>query len=79
MQGKLKNHKINSQCSKILEYLKSGKSLTVLEAAKLGFGMNLRSRVSNLKEDGYNIKSEKIKVDGTYVAKYSLVTEVENG
>lgn len=50
MKGKLHTFKTNSQCSKILEYLKTGKSLTVMEALKLGFGANLRSRISNLKE-----------------------------
>lgn len=73
MQGKLKNLRTNSQCAKILEYLKTGKSLTVMEALNLGFGANLRSRVSNLKEAGHNIASEKVRVNGTYVARYSLV------
>lgn len=77
MQGKLKNIRTNSQCSKILEYLKTGKSLTVMEALSLGFGANLRSRVSNLKEARHNIVSEKVRVNGTYVARYSLVMDGE--
>lgn len=72
MQGKLINFKTNSQCKKILDYLKTGESLTVMKALHLGFGANLRSRVSNLKDAGYDIKSELIKVDGTYVAEYKL-------
>lgn len=77
MQGKLKNIRTNSQCSKILEYLKAGNSLTVMECLQKGWGANLRSRVSNLKEAGYTIKSEKVKVSGTYIAKYSLVIDDE--
>ena len=72
MQGKLINFKTNSQCSKILDYLKAGNSLTVMEALKLGFGANLRSRISNLKDAGYDIKSEMIKTNTGFVAKYSL-------
>lgn len=72
MNGKLTNFKTNSQCSKILEYLKTGKSLTVMEALHLGFGANLRSRISNLKDAGYDIKSEMIKTNTGFVAKYSL-------
>ena len=72
-QGKLKNFKTNSQCKKILDYLKTGQSLTVMKALHLGFGANLRSRISNLKDAGYDIKSELVKVDGTYVAEYKLI------
>lgn len=73
MQGKLKTFRINSQCNKILEHLQTGKSLTVMEALNLGFGANLRSRISNLKDAGNNIVSEKIQVSGTYIASYRLV------
>ena len=72
-RGKLKTFRTNSQCKKILEYLQTGKSLTVMEALNLGFGANLRSRVSNLKDAGHNIISEKIQVGGTYIARYRLV------
>lgn len=75
MQGKLINFKTNSQCKKILDYLKTGQSLTVMKALHLGFGANLRSRISNLKDAGYDIKSELIKVDGTYVAEYKLIID----
>lgn len=73
MQGKLINFKTNSQCKKILDYLKTGQSLTVMKALLLGFGANLRSRISNLKDSGYDIKSELVKVNGTYVAEYKLI------
>lgn len=72
MKGKLKTFRTNSQCKKILEYVQTGKTLTVMEALNLGFGANLRSRISNLKDAGNNIVSEKIQVNGTYIARYSL-------
>lgn len=78
MKGKIHTFKTNSQCNKILDYLKTGKSLTVMEALKLGFGANLRSRISNLKDAGYDIKSEMIKTSTGFVAKYSLSLGVNN-
>lgn len=77
MQGKLVNFKTNSQNAKVLEYLKTGATLTCLEAMQKGLTHNLRSRISNLKDAGHNIKSELVKVDGTYIAKYSLVVDGE--
>ena len=75
MQGKLSNFRINSQCFKILEHLKAGNSLTVMEALNLGFGANLRSRISNIKDAGYPIKVVYEKVNGTFIARYSLNKE----
>ena len=72
MQGKLRTIKTGSQCSKILAFLQLGKTLTVSQARELGFGDNLRSRISNLHEAGYNIKSEKVKTSDSYIAKYSM-------
>jgi len=73
MQGTIKSFKQNSQNSRILEYLKSGASLTCLEAMKMGFGMNLRSRVSDLKRAGYDVVSRKINIKNSYIAEYCLV------
>lgn len=75
MQGKLKTFRTGSQCAKILAYLQTGKSLTVAEAQVLGFGSNLRSRISNLKDAGHQIKSEQVKFNGGFIAKYSLIME----
>lgn len=75
MQGKLRTFKTNSQCHKILAYLKQGNTLTVMECLQLGYGANLRSRVSDLKDAGYNIASELIKTNGGFVAKYKLIME----
>lgn len=62
---------------KILNYLKKNKSITQLEALKLFWDWRLSAKIYELKKDGYNIKSEQIKVkkvDGTcgYVTKYTL-------
>lgn len=78
MQGKLVNFKTSSQCRKVLDYLKTGASLTCLEAIQLGLTHNLRSRISNLKDAGNIIHSEKVKVNGTYIAKYTLSVEKLN-
>ena len=65
---------------KILNYLKQNKSITQLEALKLFWDWRLSAKIYELKKDGYNIKSEDIKVkkiDGTYgyVTKYTLLEE----
>jgi len=72
MQGKLKTFKTDSQCANILAHLQKGNTLTCLECALKGWGMNLRSRISNLRDAGHNVVSEKLKVNGTYVARYKL-------
>jgi len=73
MQGTIKSFKQNSQNAKILKYLKSGATLTCLEAMQLGFGMNLRSRISDLKRAGYNVSSKQVGTNSSYIAEYSLV------
>ena len=72
MKGELKSFRVDSQNAKILQYLKTGKSLTVMEALNLGFGANLRSRISDLEKAGYIIQRQTIKFDGGYVCRYSL-------
>lgn len=73
MQGKIKSFKQNSQNSKILAYLMTGETLTCLQAAQNGWGMNLRSRISDLKRFGCNIESKQVNIDnGSYIAEYRL-------
>lgn len=72
MQGKLRNFKTGSQNSRILKYLQTGKSLTCLEALGLGFGMNLRSRVADLKRAGFDVISEQKNMGNCNVAEYSF-------
>ena len=49
-----------SQNIAILEYLKSGHTLTGLEALKLFGTMKLASRISELRDEGHNIQDELI-------------------
>jgi len=73
MQGTIKNFKQDSQNSKILAYLMTGATLTCLKAAQMGFGMNMRSRVSDLKRAGYDVISKQVNTDnGSYIAEYRL-------
>lgn len=65
-----------TQCEKVLDYIKTNGSITQREALGLGI-YRLASRVSDLKKAGYNIRSVKVIVinkDGSksHVAKYEL-------
>ena len=79
MQGTIKSFKQNSQNAKILEYLKSGNTLTCLEAMQLGFSHNLRSRVSDLKRAGYDVISTQVNIPNGFIAEYSLEIETASG
>jgi hypothetical protein len=72
MQGKLRTLKTDSQASMILEYLQRGFTLTVEQARGLGFGSNLRSRIPNLHDCGYDVVSEKVKTSTGYIARYFM-------
>lgn len=72
MQGALSTFKTTSQCGKILAYLQTGESLTCYEAMTKGFGMNLRSRISDIIKAGYKVKSIQVKFNGGFCASYSL-------
>jgi hypothetical protein len=62
-----------TQPFEILQYLKSGKSLTGLEALCLFGTMKLASRISELKDMGYQFKQEMIKTEsGKKVMRYWL-------
>lgn len=63
---------------KILNYLKQNKKITQLQALNLFWDWRLSAKIYQLKKEGYNIKSEQIKVkksDGSYgyVAQYTLL------
>ncbi len=66
-----------SQNIAILEYLKSGHSLTGLDALKLFGTMKLASRISELKDEGHNILDETIHdtKTGKHYKKYWLSDE----
>lgn len=61
-----------SQERQILDYLRKGYSITPIEAlAKFGC-FRLGARIWDLKQNGYNIVSDKKKIENGYVAEYSL-------
>ena len=64
---------IQSQAKRILEYLKAGNGITPMDALDLFGCFRLGARIADLKKRGYEIITEKVKVDGgKYVARYHL-------
>jgi hypothetical protein len=65
-----------SQNKQILEYLKNGNSITPLTALEKFNCLRLSARILDLKDKGYNIKTEmvKSKLSGKTYAKYTLLT-----
>lgn len=66
-----------SQCEQILLHLKSGKSITPIEALNQYGIMRLGARIYDLRNQGYDIESEpvvKTSVSGTRIryARYSM-------
>lgn len=72
----LNENECQSQKKRILAYLQTGKSLTQMEAL-FNFGcFRLASRICELRDDGWGIKSESIKLDnGKIVSSYRLPLE----
>lgn len=62
------------QTDAILEHLKSGKSLTGLEALNVYQCFRLAARIKDLRAEGYDIKTETIHRQGKIYASYSLNT-----
>ena len=63
-----------SQCSKILAYLKRGLAITAIEALKLFGCFRLSARIHDLRhKQGYDIITERVLTSsGKYVAQYRL-------
>ena len=66
-----------SQESAILEYLKSGKSISPLEALKLFGCFRLGARIWDLRHKGYPIEEVDTERNGKRFASYYLKTEQE--
>jgi hypothetical protein len=65
-----------SQNKMILAYLKEGHSITPLEALKRFGCLRLGARIFDLKEQGYNIKTDRITTNaGKRVASYKLIED----
>lgn len=62
-----------SQADAILAHLKNGNGITPMDALNLCGCFRLSARIADLRKRGYDIVSEKVKVDGgKYVARYHL-------
>ena len=62
-----------SQANAILKYLQDGNGITPMDALNLCGCFRLSARIADLKKRGYDIVTEKVKVDGgKYVARYHL-------
>lgn len=62
-----------SQKKQILAYLKSGKSITQMEALYRFGCFRLASRINDIRNDGWGVVTEKIKLgNGKIVASYRL-------
>lgn len=61
-----------SQENRILDYLKSGRSLTPLEALDLFGCLRLSARIKKLREMGYSIVTHTEERNGKRFARYSL-------
>lgn len=72
----LNENECQSQKKQILAYLNTGKSLTQMEALNLFGCFRLASRICELRDDGWGIKSESIKLNnGKIVSSYRLQLE----
>lgn len=67
--------KIESQNKSILGVLMQGKTITPMDALELCGCFRLSARIYDLREQGHNIKSEMMEVNGKRVANYSLLKE----
>ena len=65
--------KIKSQKAKILNRLKAGQTITSMQALNWYGCARAASRVNELRNDGYSIKTEMIKVNDSRVARYKLI------
>lgn len=61
-----------SQCSEILRWLQSGKSITPLEALEKFGSFRLGARILELKQAGHRIVTAMVTKNGKRYASYSL-------
>ena len=65
---------LQSQKAAILAHLKTGRSITPIDALREYGCFRLGARIYDLKDEGHNIYSERVEVgDGKRVASYTLV------
>lgn len=63
---------IESQNKAVLAHLEQGKTITSIEALNLYGCFRLGARIHNLRESGYNIKTNMVKQGEKRFAEYSL-------
>lgn len=68
-----------SQADQVLEYLRSGNTITPLEALQMFGIMRLGARIWDLKDNGHNIVTETEENEGKRYARYKLITKTEQG
>lgn len=66
-----------SQEQAILEYLKTGKSITPMDALRMFNCFRLGARIWSLKKKGYRIEEIDAHINGKTFARYFLATEQE--
>lgn len=63
----------DTQANAILKHMQDGNGITPMDALELCGCFRLNARIADLKKRGYEIITEKVKVDGgKYVARYHL-------
>lgn len=63
----------DTQANAILKHMQDGNGITPMDALELCGCFLLSARIADLKKRGYDIITEKVKVDGgKYVARYHL-------
>ncbi len=65
---------MKSQNAQVLKHLKSGLSLTSLQAFRMFGIMRLAARINDLKNKGHDIESKPVEHSGKRVALYSLAS-----
>lgn len=66
-----------TQSEAILEHLKSGKSLTPIDALNLFGCFRLGARILDLKKEGHNIVTEIVHENGKHFARYFIPKPVQ--
>lgn len=61
-----------SQKQQILEHLKEGRPITPLDALNAYGCFRLSARIYELRQEGYNIKTESVEIGDKEYAKYTL-------
>ncbi len=64
--------RLDSQCTRILRHLKSGKSLTPLDGLKIAGSWRLSGRILELRRAGHNIVTIIEHRNGKHYARYKL-------